>query len=96
MVIKAIKKSIPIEAIQFVYSSAGIKELHEFCGEAMGPVSKKRNPDAIGEVMIMTLEDGKQLHVKHVAKEGDYIVKGPLGEFWPVDKKIFEETYEVL
>lgn len=27
---------------------------------------------------------------------GDYVVKGPMGEFWFIRKEIFEATYEEL
>lgn len=30
------------------------------------------------------------------ADEGDYIVRGVAGEFYPVKKEIFERTYEVV
>lgn len=30
------------------------------------------------------------------ARDGDYIIKGVQGELYPIQKKIFEETYEVL
>jgi len=28
-------------------------------------------------------------------KKGDYLIRGIKGEFYPCDKQIFEETYEV-
>lgn len=30
-----------------------------------------------------------------IAKDGDWIVKGPTGELYPVENKIFQKTYEV-
>lgn len=30
------------------------------------------------------------------ARNGDYIIKGVHGELYPIQKEIFEETYEVL
>ena len=30
------------------------------------------------------------------ARDGDYIIKGVHSELYPIQKKIFEETYEVL
>lgn len=39
---------------------------------------------------IYTLEGSMCAH------DGDYIIKGVHGELYPIRKKIFEETYEVL
>lgn len=85
-----------VQAIQFNYSDEGIKELKEFCGDVLIATGKDRTPFAVGWAQIGTLEDGFEgsPQVKHIAREGDYIVKGPAGEFWPVRKGIFEETYE--
>ena len=90
MIKRYVKLPIPVEAIQFEYTYDGILALQQFCGESLGNVCK----DTIGEAEIGTLEDGEFLKVKHIATEGDYIVKGPNGEFWPVRKLIFESTYE--
>ena len=48
-----------------------------------------RRPDP-GEWEIHTLEGVV------CAYDGDYLVKGVVGELYPVHKEIFEETYEVL
>ena len=39
-------------------------------------------------------EDGTHLTVKHIATEGDWIIKGVQGEFYPCKPDIFEQTYE--
>lgn len=39
---------------------------------------------------ISTLEGSMCAH------DGDYIIKGVHGELYPIQKEIFEETYEVL
>lgn len=88
------KKPVVIEAVQFVYSKEGIAVLQEFCGFALGNFAKQRHPDAKGEVEIGTLEDGTHLTVKHIATEGDWIIKGVQGEFYPCKPDIFEQTYE--
>jgi hypothetical protein len=90
------KKPVAIEAVQFVYSKEGIDELKSFCGPAMGNTYKARHMGAIGEVEICTLEDGVNLTVKHIATEGDYIIKGIAGEFYPCKPAIFNVTYEVI
>lgn len=93
---RAIKKPIEVEVIQFLYTPHDVLRLEKFCNGALGDVKKQRHIGAIAEAEIKTLEDGQYLKVKHIAKEGDYVVKGPLGEYWPVDKKTFEHTYEII
>lgn len=88
------KKPVVIEAIKFEYSTDGIAKLKEFCGDAVGDISKQRHPSAKGEAEICTLEDGEYLFVKHIATEGDWIIKGVQGEFYPCKPDIFEQTYE--
>lgn len=57
-------------------------------------ISKARHPEAKAEAEICTLEDGNELHVKHIATEGDWIIKGVAGEFYACKPDIFEQTYE--
>lgn len=33
---------------------------------------------------------------KMKCREGDYIIKGVKGEYYPIKKEIFEETYEII
>ena len=91
------KKPVVIEAHQFHYTSECLLELSEWMGSNMKTSGKNRHPDAKGWLEVMTLEDGEgDRTVAHIATEGDYIVKGSFGEFWPVKEPIFEETYEVV
>jgi len=94
-VIEARKQPIVIEAYIFTYPpTEGFKD---FVGEAMGTCYKERHIGAKGEVVITTLEDGdKGAQVKHIATEGDYIIKGVQGEFYPCKPDIFLATYEIL
>ena len=86
------KKPVVIEAIKFTYPPTA--ELMNWVGKAMKNIRKERHPTAIGEADIVTLEDGSDNRVKHVATEGDWIIKGIQGEFYPCKPDIFEETYE--
>lgn len=88
------KKPVVIEAIKFEYSSQGVIDICEFCGPALKKVGKGRSPNAKGWAWIGTLEDGDQGEAKHVATEGDWIIKGVRGEFYPCKPDIFEATYE--
>ena len=76
------KKPVVIEAIKFNYTHEGIEELKKFCGDNVGLINKNRHPSAIGEAEILTLEDGVELKVKHIASEGDWIIRGIAGEFY--------------
>lgn len=88
------KKPVVIEAVQFTYTDAGIRAVKEFCGSCIGVISKARHPDARAEAEIGTLEDGTHLTVKHIATEGDYIIRGVQGEYYAVKPDIFAATYE--
>jgi len=91
------KKPVEIEAIRFEYSKEGIDELMAFCLGQVGRVSKERHINAVGQAEIATLEDGSgELVVRHIASEGDYIIKGIKGEFYPCKPDIFEQTYEQI
>lgn len=95
-VLKYKKKPVVVEAMQFEYSAAGIAAVAAFCGKAATTYGKDRHITAVGWVQIRTLEDGVDgsPQVKHIAKEGDYIIKGVQGEFYPVKPDIFAATYE--
>ena len=88
------KKPVEIEAVKFVYSTAGIAALREFCGDSLGNITKDRHQFALGEAEICTLEDGVNLTVKHIATEGDWIIKGVQGEFYACKPDIFAMTYD--
>ena len=84
MVKTYVKKPIQIEAIQ--WNGKNFDEIKEFCKDAMIAYG--------GELIIPTLEDGKFIKAKHVATEGDYVIKGIRGEFYFCKEDIFHETYE--
>jgi hypothetical protein len=86
------KKPVEIEAVQFTYPPT--EELRSFVGDHMTNVRKHRHPGAVGEADIVTLEDGSDGRAKHVATEGDWIIKGVKGEFYPCKPDIFEATYD--
>lgn len=88
------KKPVVIEAVQFKYDEYGLADLQEFCGDALGDIRKARHIGALAEAEIGTLEDGINLTVKHIATEGDWIIKGVQGEFYACKPDIFQATYE--
>ena len=86
------KKPVVIEAVKFVWPDS-IPELEEFCGDALGNI-RKEHDNSPAEAEIKTLEDGTHLKVKHIATDGDWIIKGIQGEFYACKPDIFEATYE--
>jgi hypothetical protein len=95
MIKKYKKRPVVIEAVVFEYTSECLLFLKNWLGDEMGTSGKARHPDALGWVQIRTLEDGQDSYqVKHIASEGDYIIRGVQGEFYAVKPDIFEETYQ--
>ena len=76
-----VKKPIVVEAVQ--YNGNNVQEILNFCG---GAVVVRM----LSEITIKTLEG--PLHVS----EGDFIIKGVEGEFYPCKPDIFEKTYDVV
>lgn len=79
---KYIKKPIPITAIQWTgHNKAEIIEFtHNQCHFREGKVS----------IIIPTLEGDMG------ATDGDYIICGVDGEFYPCKREIFEKTYQIV
>ncbi len=88
------KKPVEVQAIKFVYSAEGIAALKDFCGDQLITFGKDRSLLAVGWAQIGTLEDGKDGQAKHIADEGDFIIRGVQGEFYPCKPDIFDKTYE--
>lgn len=88
------KRPVEVEAIRFSSTADGIERLKAFCGDSLGRVLQWQDMPA--EAEICTLEDGSNMRVKHVATEGDWIIRGVKGEFYPCRNDIFEATYEAV
>lgn len=86
------KKPVIIEAMQFNYPPS--EKFLDWIGVNLGQLTKARHPGAVAEAEIKTLEDGFNDRVQHIATEGDWIIKGVKGEFYPCKPDIFEATYE--
>ncbi len=95
---KFIKKPVEVEAMQlfqsdfdFVYKEAVAKDrtLHGFYHEFMGcKVWLVRDKKGVVKASIDTLEGRMRI------SDGDYLVKGVAGEYYPVRPDIFEKTYD--
>ena len=77
------KKPVIIEAIRWTGTSVSLGELETV-------FNKRFKTNAWNEIEIDTLEGTMR------ASEGDYIIKGINGEFYPCKPDIFEKTYEEI
>ena len=77
------KKPIAITAVQ--YTGDNRDEILEFTSAANVTFEDENGKK---KAIIHTLEGNME------ATPGCYVVKGPRGEFYPVQQDIFEETYE--
>lgn len=82
------KKPVTVEAMQLTLDSANAVTEWVL---ANGGEIPNAGADELGRpfLVIRTLEGD------HRASEGDYIIKGIKGEFYPCKPDIFEATYEV-
>lgn len=86
MVQKFRKKPVVVEALK--YEGKINKELCDFVGDDLKLVDDEVNLSITP--YIHTLEGDMKV------SEGDYIIKGVHGEFYPCKPDIFEKTYEVV
>ena len=80
------KKPIEIEAIPL--SRANFDLIEEFTNGAADTFFTPNNGSEAVSCMIKTLEGDMK------ATEGDWIIKGVNGEFYPCKPDIFKKTYE--
>lgn len=82
------KLPVTIEAVK--YTGAQAREIADWCGGHFSEPIKagKQTITAFHPLYIPTLEG------EMTADEGDYIIKGVKGEFYPCKSDIFELTYE--
>jgi len=93
--VKFRKKPVVIEAVQFLYTRDQISELTYFCGPYISNIGKiNESGQHIAEIRTLEDGDGGVYSVKHIATEGDWIIKGVQGEFYACKPDIFEQTYE--
>ena len=78
------KKPVEVEAYKLTQDNAAM--LSDWCKGLL----IKRADNFEASIQIMTLEGVM------TARQGDYIIKGVEGEFYPCAPAIFEKTYEVI
>ena len=79
------KKPVAIRAIQWTGENYAAVKI--FGGDDIDLVD--------GELIIKTLEDGKDGIAKHAASVGDFVIEGVQGEFYFCKPDIFDKTYEL-
>ena len=90
------KKPVVIDAIQ--WTGSNLPAVIKFIDGAVD--TRSTHWDDYQEIVrkngltIHTLEDGPDGRAKHVASEGDWIIRGVKGEFYPCKPDIFAATYE--
>lgn len=80
------KKPVIIEAIQF--NRNNWNEILEFTNNTAHTITIEKRIDGNCTCIIPTLEG------QHIANEGDYIIRGVKGEYYPCKNDIFEMTYD--
>jgi len=94
MVHKYQKKPVVIEAIQF--NGLNHQEIKDFVGDKCEieyfrkDGHRPRQSSMVALVTIHTLEGDMR------ADNGDYIIKGIKGEFYPCKPDVFEQTYNLV
>jgi hypothetical protein len=87
------KKPVVIEAMQFTYPPT--EEFLKWFGQPVR-ITKDFHSEAKAELDVSTLEDGADNRAKHIATEGDWIIRGVQGEMYPIKPDIFAATYELV
>lgn len=90
MVKRYTKRPVTIEAMQFIGTEENWQELLEFTEEAICNLvmSKTFTDDQLIATCCVPTMEGLM-----TASQGDYIIKGIKGEFYPCNEEIFHLTY---
>ena len=81
------KKPVEIQAV--VFNRDNFQEVRNFTNFQAHSLTIDRRPNGKCTCIIPTLEG------QHIATEGDYIIRGVEGEFYPCKPEIFHKTYEI-
>lgn len=88
MIRKFRKKPVVIEAVRFTRHNW--QEVESFTNNQAYFLNPEITIDGKSTCIIPTLEG------QHIATEGDWIIKGVNGEFYPCKPDIFQKTYELV
>ena len=82
------KKPVTVEAVQF--NGKNFDEIYEFSsGKARRRIAYEGNTQVETNFIDINTLEGVM-----IATEGDFIIRGVQGEFYPCKPDIFEKTYE--
>jgi len=84
------KKPVVIEAIQRNGADGNAMDLITWSAGSQTPIDCGDNDQGESQLYVKTLEG------KLWITEGDWVIKGVQGEFYPCKSDIFEATYEVV
>lgn len=84
------KKPVVIEAMQWDGSLSRADEIIAWAGGDVGPIGCSADGDRAYDPFINTLEGEMTI------SDGDWIIRGIAGEFYPCKPDIFEATYEAV
>lgn len=87
MIIKCRKKPVEVSAVQ--WNGANVDEIKEFVGAALELFYPTYDLNLVFPI-IHTLEGDMNV------SNGDYIIRGVDGEFYPCKEEIFNKTYEKM
>lgn len=86
-------KPVIIEAIK--WNGVNLQEIIDFVGDSL--IYKTMDTAwEVGKGKLVVLISIKTLEGNHIVTEGDYIIKGVQGEFYPCKPDIFDQTYEAI
>lgn len=90
---KAIKKPIEVEVIK--WDGINLQDIVDFVGDSL-EYSICDSAWQVGKGIPHVFMKVKTLEGNLDVSEGDYIIKGVQGEFYPCKLDIFEKTYDIV
>lgn len=85
------KKPVVIEAWPWNGTPEGATPIIDWVLGNGGTARYRDESDGPGESTVLAIDT---LEGPHLARSGDYVIKGVAGEFYPCKPDIFEKTYE--
>lgn len=92
-VLKATKKPVTIECVQF--DGRNLSEIEEFIGKKLKSELFSDSAYQAGIAPPLWTVEIETLEGNHTAMPNDYIIKGVKGEFYPCKPDIFLQTYTI-
>ena len=89
-IIKATKKPVQIEAIQ--WTGNNIKDIESFCKDSILGSRCYLHDESNNGTYVLKI---RTLEGDHKALIGDFIIKGVQGEYYPCKEDIFNLTYDI-